>query len=386
MDIEKNKRINNLVPKIIDQSRKYIKRFRNNVKITNMITEFELRSSNKFDNYVKQSINRYKNLKVGKDLNFVLNNTKKLRIKEANDILSDKFYSDGNMKEIRNYKTSIKLYKALKKSFDKVRQENPINNVIKTSSHFSNKIEKNEKIKISQKEKLDQDKKAIDNVFIKDKKKFSLMFKDYKENLKKLEKLKETDNEQYIVLRKKLSIALPNINLLNYVKCAETKIIEPNEEEIQRNILRSIIPYCKSNYFTNNNKIIKKSKSTLDDEIRGNSNTNEALIKTAYKQFNDFGIFDKKRKKLENVLGIDSIPDFKLYESIIKSKFNEIKANRYKFNSYNKSSRANMIPNYFEEVNHKIDNNICFLTKIESSIFNVNNTKTRSHKNLEDFN
>ena len=385
LEIEKSKKFNTLIPEILDQSKRYLKKFRNNVKITNMLTEFEIRSSNKFDNYVRQSIDRYKSLKVGKDLNFVLNNTKKLRIKEANEILTNKFYSDGNLRDIRNFKTSQKSYKNLRKSFDKIRQENPKNNGIRSTLYFSHKREKTDNIKISKDEKLDQNKKIINNILENDQNKISLMLNEYEEKLKKLDSFKDKDMDQYFASRKKLSIVLPNINLLNYVPYPNIKIKEPDEEEIQKSILKTIIPYCKSNYFENKDKIVKKSKSTLNrfNRLTGNSSTNEALITTAYKQFNDYDIFNRKSEKIENILGVDSIPDYPVYESIIKSKFKEVKANRYKLNNDNNSNiRMTSSPNYFENANNKIDESICFLTNVESSIFNINN-KVPSSKEIK---
>ena len=95
----KHRQINLLIPKLLEQSKKFTKVFNNNKKIDNIFTEFEKKSSKHFKAFIKESSNRYKTIKIGNNLDKLINHTEENRMNEVNRVLTDNFFSDEGIKK-----------------------------------------------------------------------------------------------------------------------------------------------------------------------------------------------------------------------------------------------------------------------------------------------
>ena len=116
----KHKEINALVPKLLEQSKKYTKVFKDKKKIDNIFTEFEVKSSKEFRFFVRESLSRYKNMKLGNDLEKLMLISEKRRSNEVKKILTNSFFSDEGIKkekENSKYYNSGKYYQNLQKTF-----------------------------------------------------------------------------------------------------------------------------------------------------------------------------------------------------------------------------------------------------------------------------
>jgi hypothetical protein len=148
----KHRKINILIPKLLEQSNKYTKIFKDKNKINNIFTDLEIKSSNHFNFFIKESINRYRNMKLGNDLSKLMANTEKRRTTEIKKVLTDNFFSDKNVnqekKNTKNY-TSDKIYKNLQKTFKLIKDSGS-----DTAKDFS---------KEKDKKKMEKIKSTIDN-------------------------------------------------------------------------------------------------------------------------------------------------------------------------------------------------------------------------------
>ena len=73
----KHRKINILIPKLLEQSNKYKKVFKDKKKINNIFMEFENKSSNHFKFFLQESTRRYRNTKLGNNLDKIMVNTEK---------------------------------------------------------------------------------------------------------------------------------------------------------------------------------------------------------------------------------------------------------------------------------------------------------------------
>ena len=211
----KHKKINLLIPQLLQQSNKYKKVFKDKNKINNIFTELELKSSSKLNFFIKESINRYKNMRLGNDLNKLIANSEKRCKTEANRILTDNFFTEQFIKqEKKNYKkyTSEKIYKNLKKTFK----------LIKDSANSTSRLlekEKNDEKRgtirsirdekesiqesLTKKELLEKGKENINEVFKYDNNLIERMFEKYREDVDILQKIGEKSPERYAYMHKK---------------------------------------------------------------------------------------------------------------------------------------------------------------------------------------
>ena len=163
----------------------------------------------------------------------------------------------------------------------------------------------------------------------------------YKSNLKSLknkyDETKQISNgkDSYFSLKKKIDFDLPKLKLLNY---AQKRIIFKNnndDDEKKKVDIHKLLPYSKyakffyninpKNTSLNKSKNKRKKDKTLpyitEPNIPDNThyyknynNTINVVSNSANKEIFVNKNFDKKRNDIENILGMDDIPELNYYE------------------------------------------------------------------------
>ena len=395
----KHRQINLLIPKLLEQSKKFTKVFNNNKKIDNIFTEFEKKSSKHFKAFIKESSNRYKTMKIGNNLEKLINHSEKNRINEVKRVLTDNFFSDEGIKkekEKSKFYNSGKQYDSLRMTFRLLKESE--SDTSKTINRNANNL-KMKKIKsVSETKESMPDSSVIrdllekgitdlNGVFRKDQNRIVKMFDKYREDVKTLQKIGEESQEKYAIVHKKLDISLPKLEMINYVHYEPPKNIDKDMETLQKRTLDKIIPFTHSNYNIKNksqrkdnlklqNAFKKLTNNKLSfipiNDNKNLKNTNDIVYNTAYKELSVNNVLDEKRKRLNNILGYD-VPKLVNYKNIIKTKFNEIKKNRNKVNKDNIMYQKYASMTYFDKINMKINNELYQLTQIEKDLFEKRN-------------
>jgi hypothetical protein len=255
------------------------------------------------------------------------------------------------------------------------------------------------------KELIKKGNEDIDNVFKNEENKVEKMFDKYREDVKTLQQIGEQSQERYSYLHKKLELALPKLEMINYVHYEPPKNIETDIAYLQKKTLEKILPFTQT--YINNNKryktVTKESKtknkgtfrklkadnrtSTITDYEKSFNknlnrkyiNTNDIVFNTAYKEFTGNTFIEEKRRRLNEVLGYD-IPKIGNYKNIIKAKFNESKKKRSQINKDNFMKQKFASMTYYDKLNLKIDNEFYQLCQIEKDLFN----KTKENENKKE--
>ena len=403
---KKHKQINLLIPKLLEQSKKFTKVFNNKKKIDNIFTEFEKRSTKHFKAFIKESSNRYKTMKTGNNLDKLIANSENKRINEVKRVLTDNFFCDEGIKKEKekskfynsgkqydNLRMTIRLLKESESETSKTITRNANNLKMKK---IKSMYEAKESIPDSSviKELLNKGKVDINGVFRKDQGKIVKMFDKYREDVKTLQKIGEESQEKYALVHKKLDISLPKLEMINYVHYEPPKNVDKDMETLEKHTLDTIIPFTQSNYnikiksksykrkdnlklqnifkkLTNNKLsfIPNNDNSNLNKNLK---NTNDIVYTTAFKELGVNNVLDEKRKRLNRILGYD-VPQLGNYKNIIKTKFNEIKKNRNHVDKNNLMYQKYASMTYFEKINMKINNELYQLTQVEKDLFGKSN-------------
>lgn len=403
---KKHKQINLLIPKLLEQSKKFTKVFNNKKKIDNIFTEFEKRSTKHFKAFIKESSNRYKTMKTGNNLDKLIANSENKRINEVKRVLTDNFFCDEGIKKEKekskfynsgkqydNLRMTIRLLKESESETSKTITRNVDNLKMKK---IKSMYETKESIPDSSviKELLNKGKVDINGVFRKDQGKIVKMFDKYREDVKTLQKIGEESQEKYALVHKKLDISLPKLEMINYVHYEPPKNVDKDMETLEKHTLDKIIPFTQSNYnikiksksykrkdnlklqnifkkLTNNKLsfIPNNDNSNLNKNLK---NTNDIVYTTAFKELGVNNVLNEKRKRLNRILGYD-VPQLGNYKNIIKTKFNEIKKNRNHVDKNNLMYQKYASMTYFEKINMKINNELYQLTQVEKDLFGNSN-------------
>lgn len=406
---KKLKKINRLIPKLLEQSNKYKKVFKNKNKMNNIFTEFEIKSSHHFNFFVKESINRYKNMKLGNDLNKLMSNSEKRRTTEVNRVLNDDFFSNNIIKQEKKnskYYTSDKIYKNLKKTIKLLKDSSSdkahyyLNDITNEKTDKTKSILEEEKDNIQEpitsKEKLNREKEDINKVFMNEESKIEKMFNKYREDVNILQQIGEKSKEKYATMHKKIELALPKLEMINYEHYEPPKNIEKDVEVLQRKTLDKIMPFTK--YYKQGNKNNKRNKSNnndlkvkkifkrlilnnnpmLDAKLTTLNNiklrkidmndTNDVVLNTAYKELTANNFINDKRRKLTEILAYD-VPKIENYRNIMKNKFKQIKNERNEINHEKLKLQKYAAMSHNDKLNLKIYNELYLLTQVEKDWF-----------------
>ena len=99
------------------------------------------------------------------------------------------------------------------------------------------------------------------------------------------------------------------------------------------------------------------------------NNTLNVVFNSANNEFQLQNNFDNKRRKLDNILGINDIPQLEEYDDIASKKSERIKEDRHLKSKKLSDSQRFEILSRKEQFNMVIDNNMDLLNKLEDRIY-----------------
>ncbi len=408
-DIEKNRAINILVPRLIDKTKNLQKEIKSRILLNKIFSEFENKASNKLNYFIKNSRKRYNCGKFGNNIDSFLSETERDNIKEANKIINNDFYKDSEMKlekKKMKYKSTTKLFSDINDIFEKIKY--PLDEKFNRNSRkqiqliLNNKdIEKPkseiQKViinKISPKQRniirfynqkaRTTDKQVINSQLEKDQKSIQNSIDEYLNKINSQFLTGRINNQSHQKIQYNLEsynnrpkIKFPKINLLNYYNQLN-RPIQP--KIIKRKIflkspdISKVLPYYKS--FKKKEKKGKNSKENnkipfiTEVDIKVNKkdydydNTQDIVYSSANNELNIKQKIDNKRKLLDDLLGFDNIPRITVYNKIIKQKKEKMKLE--KLNKIKSTDNFNI--SIKEKMNNIINNEMKKLEDLETKL------------------
>ena len=408
-DIEKNRAINILVPRLIDKTKNLQIEIKSRILLNKIFSEFENKASNKLNYFIKNSRKRYNCGKFGNNIDSFLSETERDNIKEANKIINNDFYKDSEMKlekKKMKYKSTTKLFSDINDIFEKIKY--PLDEKFNRNSRkqiqliLNNKdIEKPkseiQKViinKISPKQRniirfynqkaRTTDKQVINSQLEKDQKSIQNSIDEYLNKINSQFLTGRINNQSHQKIQYNLEsynnrpkIKFPKINLLNYYNQLN-RPIQP--KIIKRKIflkspdISKVLPYYKSfkkkekkeKISKENNKIpfitevdIKVNKKDYDYD-----NTQDIVYSSANNELNIKQKIENKRKLLDDLLGFDNIPRITVYNKIIKQKKEKMKLE--KLNKIKSTDNFNI--SIKEKMNNIINNEMKKLEDLETKL------------------
>ena len=416
-DIEKNRAINILVPRLIDKTKNLQKEIKSRILLNKIFSEFENKASNKLNYFIKNSRKRYNCGKFGNNIDSFLSETERDNIKEANKIINNDFYKDSEMKlekKKMKYKSTTKLFSDINDIFEKIKY--PLDEKFNRNSRkqiqliLNNKdIEKPkseiQKViinKISPKQRniirfynqkaRTTDKQVINSQLEKDQKSIQNSIDEYLNKINSQFLTGRINNQGHQKIQYNLEsynnrpkIKFPKINLLNYYNQLN-RPIQP--KIIKRKIflkspdISKVLPYYKS--FKKKEKKEKNSKENnkipfiteLDIKVNKKDydydNTQDIVYSSANNELNIKQKIDNKRKLLDDLLGFDNIPRITVYNKIIKQKKEKMKLE--KLNKIKSTDNFNI--SIKEKMNNIINNEMKKLEDLETKLL----SKSKKYK------
>ena len=408
-DIEKNRAINILVPRLIDKTKNLQKEIKSRILLNKIFSEFENKASNKLNYFIKNSRKRYNCGKFGNNIDSFLSETERDNIKEANKIINNDFYKDSEMKlekKKMKYKSTTKLFSDINDIFEKIKY--PLDEKFNRNSRkqiqliLNNKdIEKPkseiQKViinKISPKQRniirfynqkaRTTDKQVINSQLEKDQKSIQNSIDEYLNKINSQFLTGRINNQGHQKIQYNLEsynnrpkIKFPKINLLNYYnqlnRPMQPKIIK-RKIFLKSPDISKVLPYYKS--FKKKEKKEKKIKENdkipfiTEVDIKVNKkdydydNTQDIVYSSANNELNIKQKIDNKRKLLDDLLGFDNIPRITVYNKIIKQKKEKMKLE--KLNKIKSTDNFNI--SIKEKMNNIINNEMKKLEDLETKL------------------
>ena len=408
-DIEKNRAINILVPRLIDKTKNLQKEIKSRILLNKIFSEFENKASNKLNYFIKNSRKRYNCGKFGNNIDSFLSETERDNIKEANKIINNDFYKDSEMKlekKKMKYKSTTKLFSDINDIFEKIKY--PLDEKFNRNSRkqiqliLNNKdIEKPkseiQKViinKISPKQRniirfynqkaRTTDKQVINSQLEKDQKSIQNSIDEYLNKINSQFLTGRINNQGHQKIQYNLEsynnrpkIKFPKINLLNYYnqlnRPIQPKIIKW-KIFLKSPDISKVLPYYKS--FKKKEKKEKNSKENnkipfiTEVDIKVNKkdydydNTQDIVYSSANNELNIKQKIDNKRKLLDDLLGFDNIPRITVYNKIIKQKKEKMKLE--KLNKIKSTDNFNI--SIKEKMNNIINNEMKKLEDLEKKL------------------
>ena len=413
--IDESKAINILVPRLIDKNEALQKEMKSRIKFNRIFSQFENRATIKFNYFIDNSNKRYNCTKMGNDINKFLLNTRTKNLDEAHKIISDKFYSDVNLekeKQKLKFKSISKVYRDIKDTFDKMRipletkftrnRKKNIKLIIKSMDNKNLTLNRNElnfrdekpnnKIKYTIRKNLTTDKELITSELKKEKNLIDNSIINYLNIVNKTSRIEEKEQNKTPIQipnttrKKKLNVNLPNIKLLNYkyhhknIRDEEDRRYKPDIRKID---ISKLLPYSNMNKKSLiikpreenslNNSENKKFPFITEPNLINKSNDYHNTLNIVFKSANDEFILkknlDRKRKRLDEILGIKDIPQLNTYDDIIMKNFDAVKNERIeKANKLNKSQRYESL-SMKEKANALVDEHLEILDNLEKKTY-----------------
>jgi hypothetical protein len=233
---------------------------------------------------------------------------------------------------------------------------------------------------------VNKDKNAISNELDKEQNSIGNEVNKYLNTINNLNTFKSPANNtisQSSSPLKKYNFNLPNIKLVSYRKYKFPKQNLTLEEEKKPNI-KKLLPY--SNIYKFNKKYAKNKEKNKDEKEYKNypfitepdynyvkdpdyHNTVNVVFNSANKEFNLQSDFDFKRKRLENILGINEIPQLNTYDDIAFKKSQTIKNERHKKAEKLSESQQFAVLSRKMQINRVIDQDMNLLDELENKLY-----------------
>ena len=397
---------NKLVPKLIEKSENLSKEIKYRIKLNHIFSEFESKSGNQFNFFIKESEKRYLGSKYGTKIEYILNTSNKRGKKEALKILNDDFYLNRdilNERKKMQTKSTNEIHKNITdiiNEIKKVKNDSLTLSKKKSRNIFRSRISlfknlKSENIFKNSNKNLNRNKNDINSLFFKEEKNVKYSFDNYKNFIKSIDPIvkkrivteedEDSKNKEDInnkdnksILKKKYNFSMPKMELLSYKKPIKHIRTRKDEDEENRVNIKTLLPYSVSgkNIFPklkNFNKInssLFSNKNNKDAFIINSTNT--IIVKKALEEFNSNKIFHNKNNKIINKLGIERIPSLGIYEKIIKNNSNKIRLRRKYLNERIYNNQKNKGLNYLQKLDSQIVESINYINNFEKNYPKLN--------------
>ncbi len=415
MDIvNKSKALNILIPRLIDRSNSLTREIKSRMKLNKIFSEFENKASNNLNYFITASNQRYTSSKLGNDLDSIISSTRSKNINEATKIINDNFYKDSNLEIERQkmkYKSTNKINKDIKDIFNKMKlpletkfsnnNNREIQMIIKGIDNKSRKEQiydnnddnlNDQKEKITIVDNVKKGKNIINDELDKEQISLENIINKYLNNINNVNINNIIKSSASPSPHKKQVFKLPKIKLISYKKYKPPKKKITTEDEKKPDI-RKLLPYSSLGKKYN---IIKKPEESPVNEIDNKNlpfitepnlninkkndyhNTLNVVYNSANNEFMLQNSFDDKRRKLEDILGINNIPKLDTYDDIASKKSERIKDERHKRAKKISESQKFVVLSRKAKVNMIIENDMDLLDKLENKIYrNANNYLTK---------
>ena len=422
-NIEKNQAINILVPRLIDKTEHLQNEIKTRILLNKIFSEFENKASNKLNYFITNSFKRYNCTKLGNNINTFLTEREKENKNEINKILNSNFYNDTDLKlekKKMKYKSTTKLLKGINEIFDKIKypletrfsrnSKIKIREIINGKDELKSKKENKAKkveikkltpakrniIKFYNKQSLTNDKKIINSELYKEQKSIQDSINDYlnKINNKILKADVNSGISPFSILnsetyRTKPKINFPKINFLEYRNIKRPKETKLNKNTFQKTPdINKIMPYYKSFKKREDEKINNEDKkipfiTEVGIKVQNNNkdreydfdDTQDVVYTSANNELNIHQSLDFKRKKLDEMFGLNNVPNITTYNNIISQKIENSRMEKFK----KIKSTNNIMISTKQKFNDIINNEMKKLDILEEQFF------SKSRKNYKKY-
>jgi hypothetical protein len=422
-NIEKNQAINILVPRLIDKTEHLQNEIKTRILLNKIFSEFENKASNKLNYFITNSFKRYNCTKLGNNINTFLTEREKENKNEINKILNSNFYNDTDLKlekKKMKYKSTTKLLKGINEIFDKIKypletrfsrnSKIKIREIINGKDELKSKKENKAKkveikkltpakrniIKFYNKQSLTTDKKIINSELYKEQKSIQDSINDYlnKINNKILKAEENSGISPFSILnsetyRTKPKINFPKINFLEYRNIKRPKETKLNKNTFQKSPdINKIMPYYKSFKKREDEKINNEDKkipfiTEVGIKVQNNNkdreydfdDTQDVVYTSANNELNIHQSLDFKRKKLDEMFGLNNVPNITTYNNIISKKIVDSRMEKFK----KIKSTNNIMISTKQKFNDIINNEMKKLDILEEQFF------SKSRKNYKKY-
>ena len=422
-NIEKNQAINILVPRLIDKTEHLQNEIKTRILLNKIFSEFENKASNKLNYFITNSFKRYNCTKLGNNINTFLTEREKENKNEINKILNSNFYNDTDLKlekKKMKYKSTTKLLKGINEIFDKIKypletrfsrnSKIKIREIINGKDELKSKKENKAKkveikkltpakrniIKFYNKQSLTNDKKIINSELYKEQKSIQDSINDYlnKINNKILKADVNSGISPFSILnsetyRTKPKINFPKINFLEYRNIKRPKETKLNKNTFQKSPdINKIMPYYKSFKKREDEKINNEDKkipfiTEVGIKVQNNNkdreydfdDTQDVVYTSANNELNIHQSLDFKRKKLDEMFGLNNVPNITTYNNIISQKIENSRMEKFK----KIKSTNNIMNSTRQKFNDIINNEMKKLDILEEQFF------SKSRKNYKKY-
>ena len=343
----KKSRINLIIPQYIEQSEKYLKKYRDKLTISRYLRDFENTASKDFSKLINSSKTLYKEVKSGRGINSTISLLTSSNYPLFNSVFSNKLYTEIKIEDERE-----KLKKLLKdglesrKIINQIKLEQVEGNIGESEKRYKEKL--NEKIlsKLGYKKKKNKnlscdfqkknyltnytneqfqlDTQYIDEIINEDENYISNQLNKYYDNMNIVKNsISNETNDEIRKKKQKIFFNLDRLKMLRYKKINPIPINLKKKIEIDEELM-DIKKY--NNYFHNpyrrKNSNLFLQRNQFD---RVNSDEMFDTRKVVTQEINKFiskkEIIKDKKEQLKDI-NVD-LPKLNEYSNIIKTKLKE---------------------------------------------------------------